>query len=352
VVENRRALLVGSLPGASAAEAMRQAADRLGPDLDYLPDGETGDRRNWILGAVEGFREHPDLRLVKDGDWSDYDRAPRFAVRSGHRLYGATIDLGIAAAARAARPEFEALSPVLAGTGAAGTGPRLQVGIPGDLDMAMFTLGPAGVLRHLRPFTEALVATMHQVQAEAGPALFQFEMPAELVLLARAPARLRPGLAAVLARRVVALAQGTPAGAEVGLHLCLGDMNHRALGHVTDAEPLVLLANALAARWPERVPLRYVHLPLAAAEEPPVTDRAFYQPLSRLRLGAGTRLVAGFAHEGQAMADQVRVRTMIEDAVGHPVDISTSCGLGRREPTAGLAAMDRIKALLADAPAG
>ena len=60
--------------------------------------------------------------------------------------------------------------------------------------------------------------------------------------------------------------------------------------------------------------------------------------------------MAGFAHEDQDAADQFRIRRLIEDAVGHPVDISTSCGLGRREPAAGLAALDRIKLLLADEP--
>jgi hypothetical protein len=37
---------------------------------------------------------------------------------------------------------------------------------------------------------------------------------------------------------------------------------------------------------------------------------------------------------------------MIEGAVGRPVDVSASCGLGRRQPDAALAAMDRIKLLL------
>src|SRR5437763_1093109 len=55
----RRAHLVGSIPAATAAEAMRLAVKRLGPELDYLPDGETGVRRNWILGMIEGFRTHP-----------------------------------------------------------------------------------------------------------------------------------------------------------------------------------------------------------------------------------------------------------------------------------------------------
>jgi hypothetical protein len=341
----RRAHLVGSIPAASAAEAMRLAVQRLGPDLGYLPDGETGVRRNWVIGMIEGFRSHPDLRLVKDGDWSDYDKTPRFALQPGHRLYGAALDLGITAAARAAMSEFDTQRAMLADS--SHPGPGFLVGIPGDVDLALFTFGPSGPVRHLRPFTEALASTMHQTRALFGDdVLFQLEVPVESVMLARAPSGLRPAVARLLARRIAALAQGAPAGSQFGLHLCLGDMNHRALGRLPDASPLVLLANSVASRWPAGRPLRYVHAPLAAADDPPPASHAFYRPLAGLKLVHGVRFVAGFAHEDQDAAVQFRIREMIEGAVGHPVDVSTSCGLGRREPAAALAAMDRIKLLL------
>jgi hypothetical protein len=99
--------------------------------------------------------------------------------------------------------------------------------------------------------------------------------------------------------------------------------------------------------------LHYVHAPLAAADKPPPVREAFYRPLGGLKLGPDIRFIAGFAHEDQDAAAQFRIRQMIEDAVGHPVDVSTSCGLGRREPDAAMAAMDRIKLLLSDrSPAG
>jgi hypothetical protein len=342
----RRAHLVGSIPAETAADAMGLAVDRLGPDLDFLPDGETGDRQNWVIALIDRFREHPDLRLTREGDWSDYDKIPRFGLRPGHRLYGAAVDLRIAAAAEAAWPAFRAKQA--ASQQAAGTpGVRFQVGIPGDVDLALFTFGPTGPVRHLRPFTEALAFDMHRVYDLLGQdVLFQLEVPVEQVLLTRAPVRARPAMARLMARRITALAQGAPEGARFGVHLCLGDMNHRPLGQIADASPLVLLANAVADRWPARRPLHFVHAPLAAAENPPSTDPAFYAPLAGLTLGPDVRFIAGFAHEDQDAATQFQVRQMIEDAIGHPVDISNSCGLGRRQPAAALAAMDRIKLLL------
>jgi hypothetical protein len=79
----------------------------------------------------------------------------------------------------------------------------------------------------------------------------------------------------------------------------------------------------VAARWPDARPLHYVHAPLAAADNPPHDREALYRPLAGLKLGPDIRFIAGFAHEDQDAAAQFRIRQMIEDAVGYPVDVST-----------------------------
>ena len=340
---DRQAHLVGSLPGQDAEEAMRGALKRLSPWLTRLPDGETGDRRNWILHIIEGFRSHPDLELVKAGDWSDYDRTPRFRIRKGHRLFGASLDLGYLTAVESSLPAFDRVRTEFGHADLS-----FQVGIPGDFDMAMFTLGPAGALRHRSPFTEATVGQIRRIGSVLGErAVFQIEIPAELVLLARVPARARPAAARLIGGRVAALAAGAQAGTRFGVHLCLGDMNHRALGRLADARPLVALANAIAAAWPTDRPLEFIHAPLAAADNPPSLNPSFYAPLAQLSIARGVRFVAGFAHEDQSLEDQLQIRTMVDQEVGRPCDISTACGLGRRDAAAGVAALDRIRALTA-----
>jgi hypothetical protein len=53
-MSEREAHLVGSLPGPTAAAAMSTALQILGPHLRSLPDGETGERRNWVISIIEG----------------------------------------------------------------------------------------------------------------------------------------------------------------------------------------------------------------------------------------------------------------------------------------------------------
>ena len=339
----REAHLVGSLPGPTPEAAITTALGLLGPNLRTLPDGETGDRRNWVISIIEGLRTHADLELRKSGDWSDYDRTPVWRVRKGHTLYGANLDFGHVDAVAASYPVFkrlcaEAGRPDLA----------FQEGVPGDFDLAMFTLGPRGALLTRRPFTEATLTEIRQVAALTGDnTLFQIEVPVELVLLAKAPALARPALAKVLARPIVGLAAAAAPGTRFGVHLCLGDMNNRAFGRMGDATPLVLLANAIVSGWPEQRPLDILHAPLAAADEPAPTDSAFYEPLADLRLPSTTRFAAGFAHESQPLADQLKIRGIVEDRLQREVMMSAACGLGRRSETAGRAVLERIAELCA-----
>jgi hypothetical protein len=110
----------------------------------------------------------------------------------------------------------------------------------------------------------------------------------------------------------------------------LGDMNHRALGRMRDASPLVRLSNAIAARWPALRSLEFVHAPFAAAVEPPPNRRAFYQPLERLRLAPDTAFIAGFVHEALTVEAHQTLRAHLEGLVGRPIGVASSCGLGRR----------------------
>lgn len=340
-MSERHAHLVGSLPGETPEQAMGLAVELLGPHLLTLPDGETGERRNWVVSIVEGLRDHPDLERATDGDWSDYDKTPRLRIRKGHRLFGASLDFGHVAAAQRSLPAFQQARAALS--------PRplaYQAGVPGDFDLAMFTLGPSGALRHRRAFTEATLWEIRRVREITGEdTVFQIEVPAELVMVARAPAPGRAAAAAAMSRGIVALAAGSPEGTRFGIHLCLGDMNNKALGRMSDVAPIVTLANAIASRWPTGRSLEYVHAPFAAADQPAPLDPAFYAPLSSLQLPGGTRFAAGFAHESQDLPDQLQILDLIDSGVGHPVDIAAACGLGRRTPEAGRAVLERIAEL-------
>ena len=57
----RTVYLVGSIPASSAEAAMRSVGGRLGRLLEWLPDGETGERLDWITWLEPIFRDDPAL---------------------------------------------------------------------------------------------------------------------------------------------------------------------------------------------------------------------------------------------------------------------------------------------------
>ena len=345
LVPDRKAHLVGALPGDSPQEALDLAYSTVGPYLRSVPDGETGERRKWVIAVFDMMRRHPDVAVAKDyggtydtsaddrhvdpaaggGNWSDFDHIPRLKLkRPWKRPRPEFIDAGILSSFEAGYPAFRAARD------RAGTPEQaFQVGAPGDFDMAVCCFGPQVVLSK-RSFTDAIVREITDVRRRAGDdVVFQLEIPWQLYPVSAVPERLRPAAAGYFARAMARLVRRCPPGTRFGIHLCLGDMHHRSVVQLVDLEPVVLVANRIAEKWPDGYPLEFMHLPFAAGEEPPPREDAFYEPLRRLRLAGGTRVIAGFVHERRTLEEQQALLARLDALVGRPVDVSNSCGLGR-----------------------
>jgi hypothetical protein len=343
---SRSVHLVGTIPGSSAREAMEGALSRLAPHLRTLTDGETGPRQNWIQAIMNQLFDHPDLELARPGDYSSYDTTPVFRVKHGHTL---TAD-GLEPYMVLAR-EYEASYPLFRELRGAYGRPDLdfQVGVVLHLDLAVDAFAEAGFSPAIyEPCLEVTAGQIRKVQAQsAGDVVFQLEMPVPLIAVAGTPDEGQAQAAAQMADRVFDLPSRVDEGTRFGVHLCLGDMNHEALGRMRNVRPIVLLANELAGRWPAGRPLEFIHAPFAAAQEPPTFDEEFYAPLSELSLPADVRFIAGIVHESVDIEDERRLLALIEGLVGREVDVASACGLGRRPDMSQVRdAMDKARALV------
>lgn len=333
--------LVGSTPFADTDEALDLFYERIGPRLRTVPDGETGDRQDWIQGLIESFRQHSKLEPARPGDWSDYDKTPTFRVRRGEKLTSRDLDLGYLRHFEASWPAFAARRT---------DGQRFQVGVPGDLDLSFFTFGnPVRALRHRAAFRNATLRDVRAIHARAGDdVVYQLEVPFELIGLTFMPAVAGRVAAAFFARVIADLVRRAPEGSRWGIHLCLGDMNHRSMGRLKDVGPIVWQANAIIDRWPAGRVLDFIHAPLAAGIEPPPLEPEFYAPLRDLRLPEETRFIAGFVHEERTFTEQQKLLGELDALLGRPVDVACSCGLGRRSREDAVRTID-LAVALADA---
>jgi hypothetical protein len=335
---------LGTLPQFDKAEsALEWQLRDLDGQVRRLCGGETGERLLWFVPLVKELKRMSQTRTVRDGDWTGYTDTDRLAVRHGKRLAAQSIPLHLADNVREELSVLDAL-----GRPSSAALP-LQVGVPGYVDMALFTFGPVGALRVARSFLDAVAGQLATLYGAFGDkVVFQLEVPAALIAVASTPPPLRGAAADFLARVVVRQVRKAPVGSRFGVHLCLGDLGHQPKVRLRSAGPLVQLANAICRHWPAGRTLEYVHLPMCGGAQPPTTNPKFYAPLRGLKLPADVQVIAGIAHADQDTRTQLQVRTLVEAELGRHVDIATPCGLGRMAPDQAWRAVDSMFALLGD----
>lgn len=133
--------------------------------------------------------------------------------------------------------------------------------------------------------------------------------------------------------------------ATFGVHICLGDLNHKALIHPKTLKKMVRFSNELVRKWPSTHRLEYVHYPLAEAADPPPLDGDYYADLRDIKLPDGVRFVAGFVHGKRSDAEHLSILKTIEGFRSEPVEVACSCGMGRyseEEATELLVAMKKV----------
>ena len=336
---DRSVHLVGTIPAGSASDAYRFVTDILGDTIGpSMPDGETGDRADWVNRLVEHLRQHPDLEAHREGSWSGYRDTPAFRVKRGNQLRW--VDLDYFREFERSWNDYENM--------VAGSGRRFQVGIPGHFDVAAIAFGfnPVAAVRNLAPFRDATIREMGAIWGKGqDTVLFQIEIPIELILLSKLPPPARAAAAPRMAREVLRLVEAAPGSSMFGIHLCLGDLNNEALGNPVDAGPLVTMANAIMAEWPTGRTLDYIHAPFAHGRRPPTMDPDYYEPLNRLWIPEHVRFIAGIIHEATTINKLVLVRDQIEYNLGRRVDLAASCGLGRRTREAAKLNLEIAKAV-------
>lgn len=336
----RSALLVGSLPFEDERTCMTRALDALGERLFCLPDGEIGDkspkfprgnRIAWVLYAIERLAADRDSwRMLKegareaDGMAVGYDSIAELKPLRPPKELPAHLSFGYD---RFALSSYALFRELRAARGL--TTLRFQVGIPTGFALGFAFQSPIDWLRYTSAFNTVLAREVNAVLAALGDdVVIQIEVPPELYAAHLLPSPLMR-LSQLSIRDLVGKIEP---GAQLGVHLCLGDFRNQALLKLESLTKMVAFSNRLCASWPKTHTLRYVHYPFCEGAIPPRLDPRVYRSLRGIQLPDGTRFVAGFAHEKRSFDENVAVMRAIEDGLGHAVDVSTSCGLGRRTP--------------------
>jgi hypothetical protein len=333
----------GSVNLADAESVMREIATRVPSGLRRIPDGETGDRGNWIFFQLQKFLQLPWLVPARPAGAPEgaYEELPRLRLADG--VDPAEVswpDLGYADAYLGSYAIFAALRA----DGVIPAGVRFQVEYPTPLASIGAYIVPEQQQPLLGSYEQAVFADLDRLLAAipGDDVAVQWDVAVEFGILEEA---FVPGGARAFEAIIGALARcvdQVPAGIPAGLHLCYGDYGHH---HFKQPESLALQVRVLnAVTAGSGRPVGFVSFTVPQDQR----EDSYFAPLAGLTADPGTELNFALVpyHPAEQAPGTTEAQVRLIDAAlaaspggGRDWGICTECGMGR-------AGRDEIPALL------
>ena len=338
--------LVGSVPMANAQAVFETVSAALGRRIKRLPDGETGERLDWITWLEPIFAENPALersdeffRVHATGTGRN-----RYTLKVGAAPESVRFDnLFYADVAKRSYAVFRRLRDagrILAGT-------RFQVDlVPAHSVIWLFLVDKLhapidpiyneAVKREIDKIAAAIPHDELAIQFDVASAVFARLERNEPSSYGRSKAEMQATFSNIL----VELGNRVPADIDLMYHLCYGDSGHRHVVEPSDMGDMVEFANRVCGQIAR--PVQLVHMPVPRNRG----DDAYFEPLARLRLRPEAELCLGLVHYTDGVEGSKR---RLDTAMKYVSDfsIATECGFGRRDPKT-IPELLRIHAELAD----
>ncbi|MBX5487265.1 MAG: hypothetical protein DIU75_018605 [Mycolicibacterium hassiacum] len=317
--------LTGSINVPTVDDAFRLVGSRLQPGVTRVPDGEPGERANWVLTQAPHFLENPTLDVVDN----------RARIRPGTTVSFGPLDYHSIAAESYQRFLAARRDGVLAEDS------RFLVSIPTPFNAVNSFVHFDSQVEVGYAYEQRLRESVEALQEAIPPRdlAVQWDLPTELATIEGWFDNPYGGFEPIFAA-TARLASWIDDEAELTFHLCYGDSKfgaspfmgtppdeeaaRRGGRHILprDATAIVTLANGLSRHVPRRIDA------IQAATVPQWTRRAHWQPLSGLALEPGTEIYLGLLHAEDG-AEGARTRAALAREFLPEFGISTECGLGR-----------------------
>jgi hypothetical protein len=327
----RHVHLVGSVPLCDAREVFTTVSAALGARLKRIPDGETGERSDWITWLEPAFANNPALeksdelfRIHATGT-----ARIRYRLRAGKSVHDVRFDnLFYADIAKASYAEFAELKR----QGLVPQACRFQIDlVPAHSVIWLFLQDD--LHQPLDPvFNEALKREIDKIAASLPHDQIAIQFDVASAVFARlqrvepnAYGKTRAEMLTTFSRILTDLADHVPADIELMFHFCYGDSNHKHVVEPTDMGDMADVANRLSADI--KRPIELIHMPVPRDR----SDDAYFAPLERLQLKPGTELCLGLVHHTDGVAG-TRKRLATAERHVSGFSIATECGFGRRDP--------------------
>lgn len=320
--------VTGSINVATVDDAFRLVGSRLQPGVSRVPDGEPGDRANWVFTQADHFFKNPTLDVFGD----------RVRPRPGVPVKFGPVDYHSTAIESYAKFRQARESGLLAAES------RFLVSIPTPLNAVNSFVEFDARVEVAHAYEQALQGSVEAIQDAIAPAdlAIQWDLPTELATVEGWFENPYHGFEPIFAA-TARVADWVHDDAELTFHLCYGDSKFGAspfMGeppseeaaarggrHILprDASAIVALANGLSRHVSRRIDA------IQAATVSAWTKRAHWQPLAELALEPETEVYLGLLHAEDG-AEGAGSRAALAAEFLPEFGVSTECGLGRHSP--------------------
>jgi len=328
--------LTGSLPFDRTNEAFAFIGESLKPWVRRVPDGEPGDRANWVLTQSAHFFENPAFEPAPPAP--DINR-PLVRIKDGS--VGRSIDFRPFAYADDAGQSYSLFQEARR-SGVLAPESKFLISLPTPLNALFFFVDFKDRAAVLPAYTAQAKATVEDILARIPheDLAVQWDLPIELATVQGwFPNPL--GAEVEIYSAIAEISAWFPSDVDFGYHLCYGDpkfgpspfmgredqrtAEHHDHGrHIIppDISVVVKVSNALAQAV--KRPINFVH----AATMRSWTEPRHWETLEHLRLKPETEFYLGLVHADDTPAE---ARYRLDIAARHlsAFGISTECGLGR-----------------------
>ncbi|HEY2651797.1 MAG TPA: hypothetical protein VGI50_07750 [Solirubrobacteraceae bacterium] len=327
--------LCGSVPLASSDDVFRVVGEELGRHVRRIPDGETGERYQWIGWAAQVFWRVDGLE-ERHPFYKEY--SPRvIGLADGRSPADVQYpNLEYADAALASYDRFAHYKR----QGKIAADVRFQVSLPTPVAAVSACVAPNEFAALEPGYEAAMLGELGRILAGIPHAelAIQWDVCLEVWFMEGWITCPFSPVAQGITERLKRYAKTVPEDVELGFHLCYGDYKHEHLQEPDDCRTCVDIVNAASAAIDRDID--WVHIPVPIERD----DDAYYAPLDELDLPEGTELYLGLIHYRDG-AEGARRRIATAKRHRRPFGVATECGMGRRPPERG-GAEDTLRDLL------
>lgn len=331
--------LNGGLAVADAETAMREISTRIGDRVKRIPDGETGDRNNWIFFQVNLLSALPGVEHVGEFDATKgYEGLPKLRITDEAVIddFFAEFNPGYADAYLESYQTYLALRE----EGTIPEGLRFQVEYPTPFATAAGWFVPEQVPTVLPAYTAAMLRDLNRLLAGIPPEdiAVQWDVAVEFGALTGSFPGFPNLTPAEAGRDLGQLLDAVPQGIPAGLHLCYGDYQHV---HFRQPESLALQVELIGhVTANARRTVNWFAITVPQNERRP----EFFAPLADLRIKDGTEVYFGIVPYHVAEQPEGTSATQIALIDAHAASwrphsgeeqewgVCTECGMARAQP--------------------